>query len=148
MDYQEASKRTDLLDYGPVRDRLTAAGRVPQILHALMGVCTESGEMMDQLKRHLIYGAKLDTTNLLEEAGDLQWYVSLLLTALGSTFDAVQAANIAKLKVRYPDKFTEDKATNRDMGSERAALDRVPYTTGSVESFVFNPWPGLTPGQR
>lgn len=122
MNYQDDSKRTDLLDYDGVRQRMIDQ-RNPEILHALMGCVTEVGEMTDQLKRHLIYGAPLDKVNLLEEAGDLQWYVALLLRTLDSTFDEIHQKNIDKLRARFPHKFTEEGALKRDLAAERAVLE-------------------------
>lgn len=48
---------------------------------------------------------------------------ALALNALGSDFGSVMERNIEKLKARYPDKFTEDKATNRDLDTERKILE-------------------------
>lgn len=123
MSYQADSGRTDLPSYNHVKLRVVE-GVVPEVLHAIMGCVTEAGEMMDQLKRHLIYGAPLDTVNLLEEAGDLQWYVALLLRTLDSSFDEVHQKNIDKLRARFPHKFTEEGALKRDLPAERAVLER------------------------
>lgn len=94
-----------------------------RLLHAGIGVATEGGEFLDALKKHLFYGKPLDRTNLKEEIGDLFWYLAIACDELGTTFEEVQATNIAKLTARYPDKFTEDKAENRDLGAERKILE-------------------------
>jgi len=93
------------------------------ILHAAMGKVTEAGEFMDQLKKHLIYGAPLDHTNLKEEIGDGMWYDALALRKLGSDFETEGRRNIAKLFKRYPDKFDADHAINRDLDGEREVLE-------------------------
>jgi len=88
-----------------------------------MGVVTESGELMDALKKHIYYGAELDKTNVKEEIGDLLWYVGILCDTLGLTFEEVFETNIAKLKARYGDKFNETGALNRNLEKEREILE-------------------------
>lgn len=98
------------------------AGKI-RLLHATMGLCTESGELADQLKKHLFYGKELDRVNLIEEAGDLLWYLAILLDELDTTFGEVMSSNIAKLRSRYPEKFTPKQAAQRDLGKERSILE-------------------------
>lgn len=98
------------------------AMQMARILHGLLGCMTELGEAADIIKRHLIYGVGLDLMHLMEEAGDKQWYIALILDAAGYTMEAAQARNIAKLRKRYPQGFTEAKALNRDLAAETAAL--------------------------
>ena len=50
------------------------------------------------------------------------WYQAIACDVLGTTFEIEQERNIAKLSARYPDKFTEDKAINRDLETERKVL--------------------------
>jgi NTP pyrophosphatase (non-canonical NTP hydrolase) len=95
-----------------------------RLLHAGIGLATESGEFLDALKKHIYYGKELDTVNLLEEAGDLCWYLALAIDALGGDFNKVLAVNIEKLAKRYPEKFTEHHALTRDLESERAILEQ------------------------
>jgi NTP pyrophosphatase (non-canonical NTP hydrolase) len=94
-----------------------------RLLHAGIGIATESGEFLDALKKHIFYGKELDKVNLLEELGDLFWYMAIALDELGSTFEKEQARNIAKLKARYPEKFTESAAEVRDLQKERHILE-------------------------
>jgi len=94
-----------------------------RILHAAIGCVTESGEMLDALKKQIFYGRQLDTTNVLEESGDLLWYLAILFDELGTDFETEMGRVIAKLKNRFPDKFEEDKAFNRDLDTERSTLE-------------------------
>lgn len=94
-----------------------------RITHAAMGLCTEAGEFMDALKKHTFYNRQLDRVNLIEELGDLFWYMAIACDELGVTFEQVQGRNIAKLKARYPDRFCSDKAQNRDLDTERQILE-------------------------
>ena len=94
-----------------------------RLLHGMIGVVTEIGEAMDAVKKHLIYGKPLDLVNIMEEAGDKQWYIALILDAAGYLESDAMTRNIAKLKARFGDKFTEEAALNRDLGKERATLE-------------------------
>lgn len=44
-----------------------------RILHAAIGCVTESGELLDSLKKQIFYGRELDVVNVKEEAGDILW---------------------------------------------------------------------------
>lgn len=95
-----------------------------RLLHASIGLCTEVGELQDALKKHLIYGKPLDDVNVMEEAGDLLWYIALALDASGFTMEQAMERNIEKLRARFPTGFTEEKALVRDLGVERKALEK------------------------
>lgn len=89
-----------------------------------MGVVTESGEVMDMLKKHFFYGKELDITNLLEESGDIFWYVAIICRLTGKSFEDIQLMNIKKLQKRFPNGFTEKDAIDRDVASERKVLEK------------------------
>ena len=95
-----------------------------RLLHAGIGMVTEAGEFIDALKKAIFYGSELDRVNLREELGDMTWYLSMAISELGTTYEEVMDINIAKLKARYPEKFTLDKASNRDLSAEREILER------------------------
>ncbi len=111
-EYLKASERT-----------LINKGYDMNLLHAAMGISTESGEMLDQLKRVIFYGKALDVVNVKEEIGDLMWYIAILIRELDLDFEEILSLNIDKLKARFPEKFTEDKALNRDLSKERNILE-------------------------
>jgi NTP pyrophosphatase (non-canonical NTP hydrolase) len=94
-----------------------------RLLHAAIGMCTEAGEFIDQLKKHIFYGKPLDRVNLKEELGDLLYYIGVAMDELETDFDTEQRRNIAKLQARYPSKFSEDAAVNRDLNKERKILE-------------------------
>ena len=114
--------RTEPGDYAPACSRLQDQ-RTVRLLHAAMGMATEAGEFLDQLKRHIFYGKPIDTTNIVEEIGDSTWYERIGLNAIDvELLEAIQL-NVKKLKARFPDKFTEDAAVNRDLVNERGVLE-------------------------
>lgn len=128
--YQKSALRTNGPDYEGAAGRVTGGignrdwGTVEMdLLHASMGLVTEAGEFQDMLKKHVFYGKPLDKINLKEEIGDLLWYCAIALEALDTDFQAVMQTNIDKLKARYPEKFTEEKAENRDLDKERKILE-------------------------
>ena len=125
-EYQALSARTEA-DAETARLRLTPFGtdHPVRLLHALVGMVTEVGELTDVLKKYLYYGKPIDTANMDEEVGDLLWYVALYCNARGVKLGDLMAANVAKLRARYPEKFTEHDALNRDLSKEKAALGRV-----------------------
>ncbi len=108
---------------------------ISDIMHAMLGCVTEAGELAEHV-RDVLGGAKpLDRTNLVEEFGDQLWYIALGLRALPSDFEEAFAVNIAKLRKRFPDKFTTEAALNRDLGGERAVLEGKP-SVGSLEDLL------------
>ncbi len=95
-----------------------------RLLHAVCGIQSEGGEIADTVKRHIYYGQPLDDQNLKEEVGDLLWYAALICNAIDVSLSEVMRANIAKLETRFPDKFSEELAAekNRDREAEAAVL--------------------------
>jgi NTP pyrophosphatase (non-canonical NTP hydrolase) len=119
--YLSDSARTVSDNYPEIRSRL--GNKEIDLLHAAIGLQTESAEFSDMLKKHIFYGKPIDKVNLREELGDQLWYIAMALRALDTTFEAVMERNIEKLKARYPDKFTEELAENRNLDKEREILE-------------------------
>jgi NTP pyrophosphatase (non-canonical NTP hydrolase) len=109
---------------------------IMRLEHGIMGIVTEAGELMDQLKKHIVYGKDLDLVNLAEETGDVFWYLALCVAALAELMGrepeelerSIKEINIAKLKARYPEKFSEVDAVVRNLTAERDILDKVEGT--------------------
>jgi NTP pyrophosphatase (non-canonical NTP hydrolase) len=92
-------------------------------LHYLLGMITEIGELLDIWKRNIAYKKDIDWINVKEELGDILWYFSNFLRINNIDFEEILNININKLKSRYPEKFTEENAINRDLESERKILE-------------------------
>lgn len=137
--YLKDSSRTASSDYSAIGKRMNPENLVTMdgvevsspnqakmidLQHAALGMVTESAEFADMLKKHLFYGKPLDEVNLREEVGDLLWYCAMALRALNTDFDSVMERNIEKLKARYPQKFTEENAVNRNLDVERKILEK------------------------
>lgn len=87
--------------------------RYMDLIHAALGASGEVGELTDAIKKHVIYEQPLDVANIVEEIGDTLWYLALMLTHLGYDMEFVMEQNIAKLKKRYPEKYSDQAAQAR-----------------------------------
>ncbi len=104
-------------------DRKDAGFISVDVLHGALGIVTEAAEIADAVKKSIFYGKPFDLINLQEEIGDCFWYLAILAKEAGMSFEDIMAQNIGKLKARYPDKFTEHHALNRDLERERNVLE-------------------------
>lgn len=107
--YQSNAKRTDREAY----NEISLTENQKRILHHSIGIAGESGELVDAIKKHIFYGQELDIVNVKEETGDLLWYISNLLSSIGSSFEEVLEMNELKLQKRYKKGFSEEEAKNR-----------------------------------
>lgn len=120
-EYIEKALRTESKDY----QFEGIYGVTPRMEHAIMGIVTEGGELMDDVKKAKIYHEKIDKKHIIEEAGDVMWYLAILADSLGISFEEIWEANINKLKARYPKKYSDFEAVNRDLDKEKQALGNV-----------------------
>lgn len=89
------------------------------LIHAALGLASDSGEFVDAVKKHCIYGKELDVENCIEELGDILWFVALACDTLHVRMVDVMQANIDKLAKRYPDKYTDQAAIDRADKSDK-----------------------------
>ena len=93
-------------------------------MHAALGVCGEAGELGDAIKKHIIYNKPIDRPNIVEELGDLQFYVAAIMNLYDISYSEVFQGNADKLSKRYVGlKYTD-----------RAAIDRADKTTGESDA--------------
>lgn len=83
------------------------------LMHAAYGVSGEAGEFVDVIKKSQVYGRALDHKHAAEELGDILWFVALGCQALGVSMNDVAEKNIEKLRVRYPEKYSDALANER-----------------------------------
>ena len=86
------------------------------LINSVMGLCGESGEAIDIVKKWLAQGHELDKDRLAKELGDIAWYLAEAATALDVSLEEILQANIDKLKKRYPDGFESQKSIARLKG--------------------------------
>ena len=88
------------------------------LLNGVMGLCGESGEAIDLVKKWMMQGHALDKAHLAKELGDVAWYLAETATAIGYDLETILQANIDKLKARYPEGFDADRSQHRKNGDE------------------------------
>lgn len=81
--------------------------------HAALGIATEAGELCDAIKKNVIYNKKLDTENVVEEIGDLLFYIQMVCNTLGISLDTCMTHNVLKLNKRYPTGYSDQAAQER-----------------------------------
>ena len=86
------------------------------LINGVMGLCGESGEAIDIVKKHLAQGHALDKEKLAKELGDIAWYLAETATALDLNLEDIFEANIEKLRKRYPEGFNTQRSINREQG--------------------------------
>ena len=96
-------------------------------IHMGLGLVTESGELVDNLKKDLAYGKEIDWVNFQEEIGDILWYIAGLCNINGFDIEKIMDINIDKLRARYPEKFTSENSINRNIDKERQILEELGY---------------------
>lgn len=87
------------------------------LINGVMGLCGESGEAIDIVKKWLAQGHELDKQALARELGDIAWYLAETAYALDIPLEDIFKANIEKLKKRYPEGFDMERSKNRDYTS-------------------------------
>ena len=83
------------------------------LINGVMGVCGESGEAIDIVKKWLAQGHELDKEKLAKELGDICWYLAETATALGCSLEDIMTTNIEKLRKRYPEGFDSERSIHR-----------------------------------
>ncbi len=102
-------------------------GHIPfdliDLVHGIVGDATESGETVEILL-DLLDGKLPDRVNVVEEAGDKRWYLNRMLRWAGVTDLECERVNIDKLHGRHGSAFDIFRDANRDLGAERAKLEK------------------------
>lgn len=83
------------------------------LLHMSVGISGEAGELLDAIKKHVVYNKEVDRENVIEELGDLEFYMEGLRQGLGITREETIAHNISKLGVRYAGGYSDKAAQER-----------------------------------
>lgn len=103
-EYQTAALRT------AQTDKLTAN---ELLLNAALGMCGESGEVADIVKKFRFQGHDLDFEHIAKELGDVAWYLAVGAYAIGFDLESIFRMNKEKLEARYPDGFSTDRSLHR-----------------------------------
>lgn len=73
-----------------------------ELVAAAIGVAGESGEVVDVIKKATVGYRSLSFDKLIEELGDLEFYLQKLRTLIDVRREAVLEINVKKLNNRYP----------------------------------------------
>ena len=103
-DYERAATRT-------INPALSASDR---LLDAAAGLAEEGGEVLGLVRKHLFMKHDLDRDRLAKELGDALWCLTTVAAAAGLSLDSVAAANIEKLRRRYPDGYSHEASARRE----------------------------------
>ena len=101
-------------DYQRAAMRTAGDDKESYLLNGVMGLCGESGEVIDLVKKHLHQGHELDKEALILECGDCAWYLALIMSAIDCKMGDMLTKNIRKLEERYPDGFSKDRSIHRE----------------------------------
>jgi len=105
-EYLKLSEHTESQAFHPLVIR-------QQTMHGVIGLAGEAGELLDAIKKPMFYGQDPNIINIKEEVGDCLWYIAQICRSQGWTFEEMMDENIAKLKLRYPNKFTTSDSIQR-----------------------------------
>lgn len=81
---------------------------------ALIGLADEVGEVAGPLKKYLFHGHELSGAKLVDELGDVLWYLTTLANEFDISLEDVISENVEKLRKRYPEGFSSEKSINRE----------------------------------
>ena len=103
-EYQTAALRT------AQTEELT---HIELVMNAALGLCGESGEVADLVKKNRFQGHDLDLDHVAKELGDIAWYLAVGAYAIGYDLKTILQMNVDKLKARYPNGFSTDRSLHR-----------------------------------
>lgn len=103
-EYQNLAQRTSRKDLSPM----------DHVMNGLLGLAGESGECCDVVKKSLFQDNREIRDKLIDELGDVLWYVQETAHGLGVSLELIAAHNITKLKKRYPDGFDAERSLHRE----------------------------------
>lgn len=104
-DYQAAAGRT-------VNVKLSDSER---LFDAAAGLAEESGEVLGIVRKHVFQSHPLARDRLQTELGDALWCLTITAQSAGLSLDQVAAANVAKLRARYPAGYSDGAARERSV---------------------------------
>lgn len=116
-EYQAIAQRTCKMTQRPI----------DKIENGILGMCGESGECADMLKKYRYQGHALHPDELAEEIGDVLWYVAEAAAGLGMTLEHIAQRNIDKLKRRYPDGFDPERSIHRPEYERKESKSEILY---------------------
>lgn len=89
----------NLVDYAPKALAFASyQATVDQdLIHAALGIVSDTGELIECLANHQVAGKELDRTNLIEECGDVLWFCNLASGSLGASLSNLHLRSVETL---------------------------------------------------
>ena len=87
--------------------------RDQRLLDASAGLVEEAGEVLGLVRKHLFMGHPLDVARVRIELGDALWCLTTAAGTVGLSLEEIAAANLAKLRKRYPDGYSDEASASR-----------------------------------
>lgn len=84
-----------------------------ELLHAAIGIAGESGELLDAVRKLFFEGQPLDRENVIEELGDLCFYLEAAMQVMNAFRYEVEQENQSKLSKRYEGGYSDQQAITR-----------------------------------
>jgi NTP pyrophosphatase (non-canonical NTP hydrolase) len=81
--------------------------------HLTPALVIEAAELADAIKKWVIYNKEIDMENVLEELGDIEFYLQAIRANLGIRREDTLQGNLKKLGIRYGDKYSDEAAQKR-----------------------------------
>lgn len=101
-------------EYQQLAQRTSAATDMRhKLVNGALGLAGEAGEVADHIKKHQFQGHDLDKNEIVNECGDVLWYLAEILEGVGVSMEEAMRLNIDKLMRRYPDGFEVERSVNR-----------------------------------
>jgi NTP pyrophosphatase (non-canonical NTP hydrolase) len=119
LEQRAVEKQADVLsmdDYQmlAMRTAMKTDGKKPVPAYLGLGLTGEAGEIAEMIKKGVYHGHQLDRFDMRDELGDLLWYLAVTADRFGWNLGEVAERNIAKLRKRYPDGFSQEASRNRE----------------------------------
>ena len=89
---------------------------------AIRNLCEQSAHLLDMTKKNVFHGRQIDKVAFAQTCQLIIELIKTICNMNGILFSDVLSANIRKLKVRYPARYSDHNADTRDLTSERQAL--------------------------
>lgn len=101
-------------EYQKLATKTAGSHRGERKQYATLGIASEAGEIAEIVKHVLYHGHAYDEKHLVEELGDLLWYIAVLANEFELSLSLIAEKNLEKLAKRYPNGFSEERSVNRD----------------------------------
>ena len=78
------------------------------LLYSATKLHCEAGELAQPVIKHEYHGKPLDVEAMIDEAGDLLWYLASIAQDLGVTLEEIAQRNIDKLRARHGEQYSPE----------------------------------------